>query len=268
MPPTIRPINTGFVTTIPRQYLYHHSVIPYRSVPEGRIEMPVITFLIDTGGGLILVDTGMAPTERASKYHHPQSRQPEGLAIAERLASLGLRCSDVDMVILTHLHWDHCFYLGLFERATILVHERERLFAYDPIPMYYKSYEHPSIGVVRPFEGARLTDVTKDQAAAPGVTVLETPGHSPGHVSVEVETAFGPYVIAGDAAFTPHNLLPVEELGYDVCPPGRFCDAIQTWSSLRRIKERAPGLDRVLCSHDPKLLEPGEPRPGLLPALP
>jgi glyoxylase-like metal-dependent hydrolase (beta-lactamase superfamily II) len=144
MPLTIRPLNTGFVTTVPRHYLYHHSVIPYRDVPTGRVEMPVLAFLLEGGGGLVLVDTGMAWTERANAYHHPGSRQPEGHAIFERLAALGLTCLDVDLVVLTHLHWDHCFYLDRFKNAQILAHERELAFALDPIPMYYKSYEHPS----------------------------------------------------------------------------------------------------------------------------
>jgi glyoxylase-like metal-dependent hydrolase (beta-lactamase superfamily II) len=158
----------------------------------------------------------------------------------------------VDLVILTHLHWDHCFHLDRFRKATIMVHERERLFAFDPIPIYYKSYEHPFIGVTRPFEGIKLTDVTGDASPVPGVTILETPGHSPGHVAVEVETAIGPFIIAGDSAFFPGNLEPVPELGYDLCPPGRFYDIGETWESIRRLKSRVSD-DRVLCAHDPVL---------------
>ena len=249
MPLTIRPLNTGYVTTIPRQYLYHHTVIPYRAVPRERVEMPVFAFLIEGGASLALVDTGMAWTERAGAYHHPGSRQPEGAAIHERLEALGLSCGDVDLVILTHLHWDHCYYLDRFNRAQILVHEKERLFALDPIPIYYKSYEHPSLGIRRPFEGIDLTGVSGEARVAPGLTVLETPGHSPGHMSVEVETAKGPYIIAGDSIFCPGNLEPVPELGYDLCPPGRFCDIVETWESIRLQKARVP-LDRILCTHD------------------
>ncbi|MDR2738284.1 MAG: hypothetical protein LBB68_00395 [Treponema sp.] len=52
---TIRPINTGFVTTIPKQYLYHHSTVPYlKDAPDSRIEMPVFTFLVEGGDGLLL----------------------------------------------------------------------------------------------------------------------------------------------------------------------------------------------------------------------
>jgi glyoxylase-like metal-dependent hydrolase (beta-lactamase superfamily II) len=263
MPLTIRPLNTGFVTTVPRQYLYHHSVLPYRQVPEGRVDLPIFSFLIQGGGDLILVDTGMAWTERAGAFHHPGSRQPEGMAIHERLADLGLSCLDVDLVILTHLHWDHCYYLDRFAKAAVMVHQREREFAYDPIPLYYKSYEHPFLGITRPFEGVPLIDLKGETRPAPGIAVLETPGHSPGHVSVEVETAQGPFIIAGDSVFVPENLEPVEELGYDLCPPGRFYDIVETWGSIRKQKARAAAPDRILCSHDQGLLARLEAEPVL-----
>jgi hypothetical protein len=108
---TIRPLNTGFVTTIPKQYLYHHSTVPYlKGVGDERIEMPVFTFLIEGGDSLLLIDSGMAWSERASKFHHPGSRQPEGHSIVEQLSECGYRCKDIDIVVFTHMHWDHIYY--------------------------------------------------------------------------------------------------------------------------------------------------------------
>ncbi len=248
---TIRPLNTGYVTTVPREYLYHHSVVKYvGNIPDGRIEMPVFTFLVEGGAGLLLVDTGMAWTERASRYHHPGSRQPEGAAIVERLAAFGYRPEDVDWVILTHMHWDHVFYLDRFTRARLVAHELEHQFAYDPIPLYYKSYEHPALGIVRPFEGLTFDLVRGEEEIMPGVRVFETPGHSPGHMSVEVETAAGDFICAGDSVFIPANLDPVPELHYDICPPGRFCDIVAAWKSIERQKARARNRDFILCGHD------------------
>lgn len=63
---TIRPINTGFVTMIPKQYLYHHSTVAYYPDASDREEeYPVFTYLVEGGDKLLLVDTGMAYTERA-----------------------------------------------------------------------------------------------------------------------------------------------------------------------------------------------------------
>lgn len=109
---TVRPINTGFVTMIPKQYLYHHSTVAfYPEASDQEEEYPVFTYLVEGGGKLLLVDTGMAYTERADKYHHHGSHQPEGMSIVEQLAALGYKPEEIDIVVFTHLHWDHCFYM-------------------------------------------------------------------------------------------------------------------------------------------------------------
>lgn len=248
---TIRPINTGYVTTIPKQYLYHHSVIKYYpDVPDERIEMPCFTFLIEGGEKLVLVDTGMAWSERASKYHHPGSRQPEGMAIYEQLRKIGYEPEDIDIVIFTHLHWDHCYYAGMFKNARFYVHEAEYQIAHDPIPLYYKSYEHPCLGIKNQFDELDFIRVTGETEITEGIRVFETPGHSPGHMSVEVDTAKGKYICAGDSVFIPDNMKPVPEMHYDITPPGRFYNIIETWKSIEKQVQRAQGPEFVLCCHD------------------
>ena len=65
---TIRPINTGYVTMIPKQYLYHHSTVKfYPNASDQEEEYPVFAYLVEGGDKLLLIDTGMAQTERASK---------------------------------------------------------------------------------------------------------------------------------------------------------------------------------------------------------
>lgn len=253
---TVRPLNTGYVTTIPKEYLYHHSVVKYvKNIPDGRIEMPVFTFLVEGGDKRLLIDTGMAWTERASTYHHPSSRQPGGMAIHEQLAGIGLRPEDIDIVVLTHMHWDHMFYLEKFAAARIVAHEKEYAFALNPIPLYYKSYEHPSLGITRPFEGLTIETVRGETEIMPGVRVFETPGHSPGHMSVEVDTKDGRYLCVGDSVFIPDNLDPVPELHYNICPPGRFYNIVETWKSIETQKARAKDKSFILCCHDKALEE-------------
>ena len=162
---TIRPINTGFVTMIPKQYLYHHSTVAY--YPDASVreeEYPVFTYLVEGGDKLLLVDTGMAYTERADKYHHHGSYQPEGMAIADQLAKIGYKPEDIDIVVFTHLHWDHCFYMEKFTNAKFYVNKKEYEFAMDPIPLYYKSYEAPQLGITRPFEGIKMELLEGDHA--------------------------------------------------------------------------------------------------------
>lgn len=247
---TIRPINTGYVTMIPNQYLYHHSVLKLRKNVSGEEEeFPVFTFLLEGGGKRALIDTGMAFTQRADQYHHARSRQPQGYAIHEQLEKIGLRPDQIDMVIFTHLHWDHCFYMDKFTKSEFIVHEKEYAFAMDPIPLYYKSYEAPQLGIVRPFEGMKFTMVSGEREILPGVRVFETPGHSPGHMSVEVDTKEGKYILAGDSIFIPENLEAVPELHYDITPPGRYADIVSAWKSIAMQKARAEDASHILCTH-------------------
>jgi len=252
----IRPINTGFVTTVPKEYLYHHSVVKHvPNIPDHRIEMPVFTFLIEGGDKLLLIDTGMAWTERANTYHHPESRQPEGMAIHEQLAKIGYDPADIDIVVFTHLHWDHVFYCEKFVNAEFYAHEREVAFAFDPIPLYYKSYEHPELGIRRPFNDIDFKCVRGETEIMPGVRVYESFGHSPGHMSVEVDTHEGRYLCVGDSVFVPDNLKPVPQMHYDITPPGRFYNIIETWHSIAKQKARAKDASFILCTHDAGLIE-------------
>ena len=176
---TVRPINTGFVTMIPKQYLYHHSTVAfYPEASDQEEEYPVFTYLVEGGGKLLLVDTGMAYTERADKYHHHGSHQPEGMSIVEQLAALGYKPEEIDIVVFTHLHWDHCFYMEKFTNAEFYVNKKEYEFAVNPIPLYFKSYEAPELGITRPFEGIAMNLVEGDTEIMPGVRVFETPGNS------------------------------------------------------------------------------------------
>jgi len=261
---TVRPINTGFVTTIPKQYLFHHSVIPFvDGIEDHRIEMPDFAFLVESGTHLMLVDTGMSCTERATKYHHPGSHQPEGMAIHEQLAKLGYAPEDIDIIAITHLHWDHSYNLDKFTNATIYVHEKELAFAKDPIPLYYKSYEHSALGLTPHFEGIEFTTVTGEQELMPGVRVFETQGHSPGHMSVEIDTKIGSFICSGDSIFCPENLQPVPELHYDITPPGRYVDIVATWRSIQTQKARAKDLSFILGAHDRPLVERSRQTPVL-----
>ena len=218
--------------------------------------LPVYTFLVEGGDKLLLVDTGMAPTERANKYHHPGSWQDEGQDIESLLNARGRKCSDVDIVVFTNLHWDHMFYMEKFAGARLVAHKREWDFARDPIPLYYKSYEAPALGITPPFAGLKVETVEGETEIMPGVRVFESFGHSPGHQSVEVDCADGDrYICCGDSIFVLGNLDPVPELHYDITPPGRFYNIVEAWKSIAAQKARAKSPRHLLLCHDASLIE-------------
>lgn len=243
---TIRPINTGFI-----QVDYGVHVVSGRN-PGRKVLIPSTAWLIEGGENLILVDTGMCETVRADRWHHPGSYQREGMAIHEQLAGLNIKPEDIDTVVFTHLHWDHCSNMDKFVRAEFIVQGTELEFALNPMPWYYRSYEAPALGLTAPFRDKKFTVVDGEVALADGLTLIPTPGHSPGHQSVVVNTAQGPYIIAGDAAFVKENMEGDPERMLPYLPIGRFVNFFDMWHSLERI---ASYRGVVLPGHDSRVLE-------------
>ncbi len=253
----IRPLNTGFVPTNPFQYHYHHSAAPFlQGVPNEKVPLPVMTYLIEGGDKLVLVDTGMSDTERANKYHHPGSWQDPGQDIESLLRKAGYQCSDVDIVLFTHLHWDHMYYCDKFTNAQLYAHKREYEFAMNPIPLYYKSYEAPELGIVSPISKVKFNTVEGEVEIVPGIRVFESFGHSPGHMSVEVDCEDGDsYICCGDSIFVLGNLNPIPELHYNITPPGRFYNIVESWKSIEYQKERAKDASHLLLCHDATMID-------------
>jgi N-acyl homoserine lactone hydrolase len=100
---------------------------------------------------------------------------------------------DVVFVINTHLHFDHCGGNRLFAGTPIYVQRRERQEA---------RAEDYTIPEWVEFEGATYVELGGEQELLPGLRVVPTPGHTPGHQSVLVETEDGLVVVAGDVAYT------------------------------------------------------------------
>lgn len=244
MPFRIRPIDTGEIAADKGVYMTLG-----RGLGE-KVKLPATAWLVEDGSKALLVDTGMCDTERADRWHHKGSVQPEGWDIGNRLRALGFSPGDIEAVIFTHLHWDHCSNMKLFVRARFVVHKTELAFARDPIPPYYRSYESPVLGLVPPFEGVEFEEVEGEREVLKGIRVFPTPGHSPGHQSVLIETEAGPYVIAGDAVFCYENLREDPEAHLPVIPIGRYVNMLEMWDSLLKIKEMSRRGAVVLPGHD------------------
>ena len=279
----IRPLNSGYIPTKPLEYWYHFSCSKYiekYGLTNELDQLPDFTFLIEGGDKLILVDTGMSWNEHADKYHHGPSMQRPGVDdIESRLAQAGYKPEDVDIVIFTHLHWDHVFYIEKFVNARFIVNEVEWNYAHNPVSLHFKSYCRPIIckdgdvtykdQFIAPYDivdeaaginvPARFETVRGEVEIVPGVTVFESFGHSPGSMSVMVQTEKGPYFCVGDAVFVMGNIdAPqdmVEKLHYDICPPGRYVDMVAAWQGIREFLRRCnrAGVDpykHLLLAHD------------------
>jgi len=165
----------------------------------------------------------------------PVVRPDDSLAAQLRLA--GLTPEDLDGVITSHWHFDHAGGLETVRGRPILAQRRE----IESVRPAGSEAEHPV-----PFwlEGdLTLEALDGDRTLAPGVTVLSTPGHTPGHQSLLVETSGGAFLLTSDAVYTQRN--------WDADTPGYLADREAGQRSVLRLREvaRATGAT-VVFGHD------------------
>ena len=133
----------------------------------------------------VLVDTGLAehlPPEDVDEMRF--TRTP----ITEALAGIGVTPDDVDLVINCHLHADHAGGNVAVRGTPILVQPDELAAARAP------DY---TVAADVDLDGASWQERAGEHEPLPGITVIPTPGHSPGHQSVSVETDAGRLLLAG-----------------------------------------------------------------------
>lgn len=136
--------------------------------------------LVTTPDVRILFDTGHVGRRRA---------------LLRALSVLGLTTADIDMVVLSHAHWDHVQNADLFADAAVLVHEDEP--AYAESPGADDLATPPWTGTL--FGHLGVQTVRDRETIAAGVHTLHLPGHTAGSLGLLVETPDGRHVLTGDA---------------------------------------------------------------------
>jgi glyoxylase-like metal-dependent hydrolase (beta-lactamase superfamily II) len=131
-------------------------------------------------------------------------------------------------------------------------------FALNPLPPFFFSYENWQIGLT-PFFIPSISRMVQIDMAPQKITkhisMIPTPGHSPGHMSVVAETENGLYVLSGDAILCPENMIPVRERHLPFRMIGLYMDFEDGWRSIEAILKIVDGdTARVLSPHDPQAL--------------
>ena len=185
------------------------------------------TVTLVRGEVLTIIDVG----------HHGRRSQ-----LLEQLRQRGVDPSDVARVVLTHAHWDHCQNTDLFPNAEIILHEKELEYTRNPRDGDFATARY----FADTLRGHNVRLVSGEIELEPGVTLIETFGHTRGHISVLVDTPSGAVCIGGDA---------ITEAG----TIGRGAPGLIFWSenearaSVRKILDATriiyPGHDRPFQVH-------------------
>jgi glyoxylase-like metal-dependent hydrolase (beta-lactamase superfamily II) len=171
---------------------------------RNRVTLATNCLLVRTPDANILIEAGVGPKlSDKERDIYGYERDP---GLPAELAEVGLRPEDIDLVIMSHLHFDHCGALvapgrdgeltPLFPRAKHVVQARELQAWRQPDPRSKPSYKPENLGILE--ESNRLLVVDGDANVAPGIRVRVTGGHTAGHQAVYVSDQEQTVVFTGD----------------------------------------------------------------------
>lgn len=214
------------------------------------IDAPILAYLIETPNGRVLYDAGcdyreLTCPDLSARYFSPMRpkveppRMREGQRIPRYLAQLGLQPSDIDVVIIGHLHFDHAGGLYDLPGCEVHIHSDELAAARTGLDCSVFADELANAGQWRIKHGEYLV--------SPGIQTIASPGHTAGHMSLLIELEKGrPVVLCGDAADLSENISGEIAPGY--CWEDNEALAV---ASIRKLKSLASREDAELWpNHD------------------
>jgi glyoxylase-like metal-dependent hydrolase (beta-lactamase superfamily II) len=236
---------------------------------RNRISLAMRCLLIRTRDATVLVDSGLGNKEEA-KFHEIYGVRNEGVPtrLESSLRRLGIEPTDIDVVVNTHLHFDHAGgntkrtgdgeVVPAFPNAEYVIHRGEWDYAHLDNERVRASYIGHNFDPLA--AGGRVRWVEEDRATVvPGVETIRTPGHTPHHQSILVTLGERRLLYLADLVPTRAHLPLPWIMGYDVEP-------LVTLESKRTWIGRAAREGWLLgFEHDPEIAwgtaAPGD-RPG------
>jgi glyoxylase-like metal-dependent hydrolase (beta-lactamase superfamily II) len=221
-------------------------IMTYQHDYGTEFHIPVYVWYLEGGDKKIIVDTALMGVLQSKEREERIGGKI--YTFEEGLAKWGLTPADIDIVIHTHLHNDHCENDIKCSNATFYIHEQEMDRVKNPRPLDFR-YEYDFIEGVD--VAGKIRVVTEDELEiVDGIRTLHTPSHTPGSLTVLVNTAKGLAAITGfcviDENFNPPPAIRAMEM--EVLAPGVHVNVDEAYDQVLRVRDLT---DIILPLHEP-----------------
>jgi len=219
---------------------------------KNRIKLALNSVLIKAAKELILVETGIGSDLDPKFYDYYSVEKKPGLVLS--LEKLGYQTEDIDLVVNTHLHFDHCggnTYkdekgedVPTFPKAKYIIQKGEWEYALNPSERDKPSYLEQNFLPLEKHELLQLVDGNKE--ISEGIEVIVVPGHTSRHQCVKVSAGGKVFFFLGDLVPTSAHVGLSYIMSYDISPQ-------ETLESKKKYFEQAIEGDWILAfNHDPE----------------
>ena len=213
---------------------------------DHRLLQALNCLLVETSAGRVLIETGIG--ERVTDKVR-EMRRYEGRPVVPALEAARFDPATVDVVAMSHLHFDHAGGLlrsdgsKAFPRARIVAQRAEWDIALDDNSRIVASYDQPELRLVREWGSGSAVD--GEVELLPGVSVIRTGGHSKGHQAILVRGAQRTLAFFGDLGMRPWSANPRWVTAFDDFP----LDSVDVKGALFARAAEEDWL--VVLSHEP-----------------
>ncbi|HEY4007710.1 MAG TPA: N-acyl homoserine lactonase family protein [Pseudonocardia sp.] len=220
----------------------------HKQGPAPWVDVPTHCVLVETDEGTLLWDTS-CPRDWEQRWEptglqdfFPYDKVADDEYLDSRLNQLGVGLDEIDYVVLSHLHFDHAGNVQMFRdtSAKLVCNQKEKDFAFGFEGLFTGAH------LKADYEGCEFQTVSGDAEFLPGVTLIETPGHTVGCMSMQVDLPD-----TGTMIFTSDAVYMGESYGPPATPAAIVNNLEQFYSSvekLRGIQEKTNG--QMIFGHD------------------
>ena len=215
---------------------------------EGAARLPIPAYLIEHPKGTALFDTGMHP----DCQHDPAARVGQrvkdlfrfefspGEEVSARLEAIDRDPARIDLIVNSHLHFDHVGGNALIPNATVVVQRPEWAAGMDPEQAAQRGFNRRDFDLGHKL---RLVEGEHDLFGDGSVLCFPTYGHTPGHQSLRLRLPSGDIVLAGDACYFCQTLRERRL-------PKFVYDRAQMHASLEKLAQLEAQGARIFFGHD------------------